>query len=116
MKSLLHEVHRLKTEIISNNEKCIDESLLADDSYDIEVEMSISDDYKSKLSYCLAATNNTETIVSQTPHLIIPTSNRSHLKLPELPLPTYSQGKLESLAQFIHSFENIVAKYNFNEY
>ena len=75
---------------------------LQDDSYDIEVEMSSCNYYKSKLSLCLTAVQSaittTETIVSQTPPSVIPTPNRNHLQLPELPLPTYSHYKHENLA------------------
>jgi len=38
------------------------------------------------------------------------------LKLPEIPLPTYSHLKTESLTQFLRSFEHILSKYNLTEY
>lgn len=38
------------------------------------------------------------------------------LKLPELPLPTYSNSKNETLASFLNSFHSVIAVYNLSSY
>ena len=43
-------------------------------------------------------------------------NNLSKLKLPEVPIPFYSHGKDESLAQFLKTFEEIVSKYPIGQY
>ena len=46
----------------------------------------------------------------------LPNIQSQKLKLPEVPLPTFSNSEKESLEKFFHNFENIIDKHNLTSF
>lgn len=88
------------------------------DSSEFLSELEKSASYDDKLTECksLLTAKLAELSVSPVPvpNITLPTDNSARLnklKLPEIPLPTYSHSKNETLSNFLSSFESIISKY-----
>lgn len=83
-------------------------------------EMKMCDSYDDKLLQLIRRLG--ETTSSAVPTQSVSAGNSSNvsvstqLKLPQIPLPEFSNAKGEALEQFIAAFESVVVKYNLNQF
>ena len=107
-----HELKQLDSDIgsLKYGDKSTAESL--------ESEWEACESYESKITDTLTILKIPRTLPDRSAVFIEDSSTllKNKLKLPEIPLPTYSNLKDETLNQFLSNFESIINKYSLSEY
>ena len=117
------EVKVLRTKVDKFNEE-IGSILCEDVDFDPDGELKVCEDYDSKFSQIIQKLELSISVVtnplnSSQLNESVPMQTGSvlaRLKLPELPLPKFSNKPDESLERFITNFENVIQKYALSEF
>ena len=122
-KQLLGTFNGFQNKLSELNEKIGTVLLQIDENFDMEEEQSVGDIYDDKVFEAInmieyritnissTEQNNPNDHDSQNVH-----ASRNKLKLPELPLPSFSNNEGESLIQFFINFEAIIDKYDLSNF
>ena len=86
----------------------------------LDADLNECDSYDKTLTECLVLLNNKVQQLSvldvQSANVSSETGVKNKLKLPEIPLPTFSNKEGENLIQFFLNFESIILKYTLSDY
>ena len=121
-KAQLLRLTDIQTDLKLLDDNLFDEVVTIGDENLIAAEYSASEGYRAKLFLCIsklgdmvhppaAVANAAEPNVSIREH-----GSNNRLKLPQIPLPTYSHKDGEDLHKFFLNLENILEKYNLSDY
>ena len=119
-KDALESLKDWKVKIIECNEKIGTELLKTPNEDVINKEFAETDEYEEKLREYINWMED-ELVVHQPPPRAVDASTGARapgtkLKLPEFPLPKFSNAPGESLLEFFTNFEDIISKYVLTEY
>lgn len=116
----LAKLEALKVDVRDLDDKILSIHLTRSSDDEIQTIYDGCTEYQSKL---VSALTSLKLSCESNPVLVptVPISpaaelSRSQLKLPVLPLPEYGHKPGESLSQFLHTFDNIINKYNLTSY
>ena len=116
--------HRHRLEALQNKLATADNAI-----FELQIEANLEEEtlqeasdeieaYNVKISNSISLLNNVNVRVSESSnHENIPNlGDRNHLKLPQVPLPEFSNGKGENFQKFIRGFEAIINKHKITDY
>ena len=103
------------------NEKVGTTLLQIDENYNLEIEQLTGEEYDEKVYDGINMLEQRITVNNPNNGVNNPNSQNAHssrnkLKLPELPLPNFSNKEGESLIQFFINFEAIIDKYDLSDF
>ena len=111
-KDLIAKIERLNVELSALNDKVtVEETAAMQDDSNLLAALNKIEEYNSMIDKSLNMLRGSLGTFDRKD-----ISNFSHLKLPEAPLPTFSNAVDETLDSFLTTFENITGRYSLTSY